>query len=610
MGFGELAERNCIGVKRAIASLVLLWTLGGFLQAGTAAAARGAPARTSVLLLISHRSAALDRFVAGVSDPASPLYRHFLTIEQLEQRFGPSGSAERTVARWLRVHHLNDRLGPTRTYVDVSLTAAQKRVLFPGGTVAQAGSRSNGLAVPPPLAGAVSAVINGRARIPGAPSTAQTDSGALAASEGFNPQGSSVRPRTGTPLGCHAGVHAGTPRLAELDLQGFTPNQYLTAYGFPRLIRQDLRGDGERIAVVEFGGFRSSDVATFARCFSLPMPHLKVIPVLTPRPLPPLDETTLDLEVLAAAAPRATSIDVYEGAPSTAEGFAAAIAQPLLARSRRPNVESISYGICEPNFAGQVPVLRVVNTVLEFEAAAGISVFASSGDTGSTDCSLKQNSEALPVRAVGFPASSPYVAAVGGLNFTLTHRNRLASELVWNNSPLGFGAGGGGTSLLFDRPSWQAVPGAASVMREVPDVAMLADNAPGYAIYCTPPACPDAGETTRGWLPVGGTSAAAPLLAGGVADADQEAARHHQPPLGLIDPLLYDVSRAPRLGVTREVVRGNDDLGTLINGSPIGCCSAHRGYDDASGLGSVNVDAFSRAGLRAYRHAVTLPAEK
>ena len=61
----------------------------------------------------------MDRFVAAVSDPASPVYRHFLTIEQLEQRFGPSGSAERTVVRWLRVHRLNGRLGPTGTYVDV-----------------------------------------------------------------------------------------------------------------------------------------------------------------------------------------------------------------------------------------------------------------------------------------------------------------------------------------------------------------------------------------------------------------------------------------------------------------------------------------------------------
>ncbi len=65
-------------------------------------------------------------------------------------------------------------------------------------------------------------------------------------------------------------------RLLTQGFVGFTPNQYLTAYGFPRLIRQDLRGSGERIAVVETGGFQPSDITTFARCFQLPIPHLTV----------------------------------------------------------------------------------------------------------------------------------------------------------------------------------------------------------------------------------------------------------------------------------------------------------------------------------------------
>ena len=99
---------------------------------------------------------------------------------------------------------------------------------------------------------------------------------------------------------------------------------------------------------------------------------------------------------------------------------------------------------------------------------------------------------------------------------------------------------------------------------------------------------------------VGGTSAATPLLAGGVADADQEAAHHHQPPLGFVNPLLYDGGAMRRLGVIREVARGNNDLGRQFFGAPLGCCTAHAGYNDAAGLGSVNVDAFSRAALRAY----------
>lgn len=183
------------------------------------------------------------------------------------------------------------------------------------------------------------------------------------------------------------------------------------------------------------------------------------------------------------------------------------------------------------------------------------------------------------------------------MNITLTPTNRLASEVVWNDSPLAFGAGGGGTSAIFGRPSWQTGPGTTPGARDVPDVSMLADQAPGYAIYCTL-ACAMAPPTqVPGWRAVGGTSAAAPLLAAGIADADQAAAAHRQPPLGFVNPLLYRSRRE----VTRDITTGNNDLGQLINQRPPSCCTAHNGYDLASGLGSVNLDALARAASKAYR---------
>ena len=182
---------------------------------------------------------------------------------------------------------------------------------------------------------------------------------------------------------------------------------------------------------------------------------------------------------------------------------------------------------------------------------------------------------------------------------TLGQANRLRKQFVWNNSPLAFGAGGGGTSLLFARPWYQSIKNAA-VQRSVPDVAMLADNVPGYAIYCTAPSCAQSGLVTPGWGPVGGTSAATPLLAGGVADADQLAAAHHQPAIGFINPLLYTLGRRSGGGVLRDVTVGNNDLGKLIDKHPTGCCTARVGYDRASGLGSVDIAALSQAAARAY----------
>jgi hypothetical protein len=92
------------------------------------------------------------------------------------------------------------------------------------------------------------------------------------------------------------------------------------------------------------------------------------------------------------------------------------------------------------------------------------------------------------------------------------------------------------------------------------------------------------------WTQVGGTSAAAPLLAGGLALIDEDLRVHRQQDIGLANPLLYKADHLPQ-GPTAisDIVANNNDVGQSIQGRPFGCCSAEPGYDYASGLGSVNV---------------------
>jgi kumamolisin len=169
---------------------------------------------------------------------------------------------------------------------------------------------------------------------------------------------------------------------------------------------------------------------------------------------------------------------------------------------------------------------------------------------------------------------------------------------------VGFGASGGGYSLVFRKPWWQRVASTDDA-RGVPDLAALADPLPGFAIFCTASACADAPHQTPGWIAVGGTSAATPLLAGGVALADQAARRRRQPPLGFLNPLLYGIGRSgSRATVFRDLRHGDNDLGTLIPAAaggrhPLGCCSARRGYDLVSGWGSPSLAALNAAALRA-----------
>ena len=126
---------------------------------------------------------------------------------------------------------------------------------------------------------------------------------------------------------------------------------------------------------------------------------------------------------------------------------------------------------------------------------------------------------------------------------------------------------------------------------------MLADVLPGYEIYCSVRSdCMD--PTHPGaWVAVGGTSASAPLLAGGLALIDEVLRLRGRTELGLANTLLYPLDHsAAGASVFSDVTLNDNDLSPYIgHHRSLGCCSAAPGFDYASGLGSVNVSAFANA---------------
>ena len=74
---------------------------------------------------------------------------------------------------------------------------------------------------------------------------------------------------------------------------GFTPAQYETAYGFAPLLQSGVRGQGERVALIEIDGFKSSDITSFASCFGLDVPRLSGFGVGLRHPLPPGGDASL-----------------------------------------------------------------------------------------------------------------------------------------------------------------------------------------------------------------------------------------------------------------------------------------------------------------------------
>jgi subtilase family serine protease len=564
-------------------------------------------ANAEVLLELKVQSG-LQQFVRAVSDPASARYRHYATVEQLARRFGARKTTRAAVTAWLGARGLRATVGPSGTYVVAHGTrAAVARAFDAHAALASAATATRGaeLPIPAALRGAVSAaaLLSSAPVAQSAPVARPADVSPVERDRVSSLIGSGFV-RTGTPAGCAAGRNAGTKPFF-----GFTPNQYLTAYGHAALQRRGLHGQGQRVALLETDGFHPSDVATFARCFGLRVPPIRAHAVGL-RSFPAAgDETTLDLEVLSAAAPGLKGIHVYASAGSAA-GLLASASAAIANPRTRPNVISISLGICEPNLTAQVISARALNDVFTIAAGAGISVLAASGDDGSAGCA---NAKALlPQLAVDVPAALPSVTAVGGTNLQLDARNRLTREVVWNDAPATVAAGGGGLSVMFDRPWWQRGPGLApgvgnDVTRVVPDVAALADLFPGYAVYCTAAACDSAELPHGGWQTFGGTSAATPLTAGGIVLANQDAARHGQRPIGFANPLIYALARGSQYHrVLNDVTHGSNDVGRMLprdagGGAPLGGWSASRSFDPASGWGSLELAGFSWAALAAPR---------
>jgi kumamolisin len=568
------------------------------LAAAAALAFPAAAAATPLQLVLPLKTdvRGLSRFAAAVSDPNSPRYGHYASVEWLARHFGARPELEHRVISYLRAR------GASRVSVDATGELVEARM---GVAAAQRlfGTRlrhvrgahdthtlapASAVRVPAGLRRLVTGVIG-------------LDTAPL--SEDVPPPSSGYQgPDPGaTPSGCAAGTAEG----------GFTPNEYLDAYQYAPLQQQGMLGQGERVALIEIDGFQMSDLRAFASCFQLHVPTVRSFSVGGAVQLPAGGEATLDLEVLTAAAPRLKAIDVYETQPDPANVLRA-LARPLENPGFKPQVISVSLGLCESETSQNIGKagIRALESVLKVAAAAGVSVLGASGDYGSADCPNTSSNSVPPVPtpnlAVSFPASSPWVTSVGGVNFDLSSQDQITSQVVWNDADAVPGnAAGGGVSELFSRPSWQDGV-VSSPWRAEPDVAMLADVSPGYAVYCTAQRDCDG----RGWVSFGGTSAATPLLAGGFAIVDEMLRRQGHIALGLANPLLYRLGRNATTDaqVFYDVTAGSNDVGPFIQASqqPLGCCSAQPGYDEASGWGGVNLGSFAQAAIAAQRRLATI----
>ena len=617
--------------------------LVGAVLVGCCAVASGAPAeKRNVLLGLERPSASLERFVAQVSDPGSPRYRRHLTVPQMRARFGARPAVVAKARRALAARGVEGRVDPTGTFLVASMDPGDIRATF--GRAASLLERGGGdtstdaTALPDDLRGVVTEVVG----LDGPPVRPAHNVRHRSIRELRTRAGLELPPRTGRAEGCAAGREIPLPLSPELaplyaGTRPFTPNQFRTAFGFDGLHARGVQGQGMHIALFELdGGVSRRDVRAFAECFDMPTPRMRTFAVGRDDPIAPIDgtatlEATLDVQAVMTAAPRAR-IDVIQG-----DGARVTMPEVLAAAldGRRlggvPDVVSVSYGFCEPFAEAALGPAqrRLFDHVARIAAGAGVSVLVASGDSGSSAC--LHNVGAYPLldetvagalaigqTSVGYPASSPAVTAVGGTSMRLTRANRLASQRPWNDTQYGVpgveverldgvpvatfpaGAGTGGASRLYTAPWYQAEAGLRSARRTVPDVSMYADSYPGIAVHCSawdPAAaagpCEPNPVTGSPWNAVGGTSFAAPLLAGGIALVNQHARAEGAPPVGFLNPLLYRPATR-RQHAFNDVTTGRNAV------LPIGCCAARPGYDQATGWGTVDVERLARSAQQAW----------
>jgi kumamolisin len=325
-------------------------------------------------------------------------------------------------------------------------------------------------------------------------------------------------------------------------------------YNFPT----QYDGTGQTIGILEFGGgYTPAEIAAYFASANLPMPRITDVSVdgATNTPDGVTDgQVVLDIEIVGTLAPKA-NLRVYFS-HLTDTGFVAA-----LNRATADGVSVISIGWGQAESVWKEAEVRAIDRALRAAAEKGITVVVAAGNGGVTD----RVEDGKP--HVDFPASSPWVLAVGGTK-VVASGHQIVTETAWNDKFEG--ATGGGVSELFEQPDWQAgVQGPAradgKAGRLVPDVAAVASPSSGALILL-------GGQR----MILGGTSVSAPVWAGLIALVNQGLGRN----VGHLNPVLYQ--QAGPAGVLQPITKGNNSVGTMKG------YSAGPGWNPVAGWGSPN----------------------
>jgi len=310
-------------------------------------------------------------------------------------------------------------------------------------------------------------------------------------------------------------------------------------------------------------------------------------------------EAMLDVEYMIAMSPWSKMGFWYFDLAADKGSFVDFI-EAVLQRPSPPEVISVSYG----GFESQHPesVIKVFNDNAKKLGVQGVTILAATGDDGAQG-GLWNNKDAncaatkIKGLQVNWPASSPYITAVGatmGIESGTTEKTcQIKCQEGYEGCRLGVKdnqyvgpliTSGGGYSQ-YPQPDWQKNANLVCNTRGIPDVSLAGHS---YNIIV--------GGKQEG---VDGTSASSPTFAGMVSLVNARRKSTGQPTVGFINPTLYATSSA---GAFNDITSGDNKCGGVNSAirNPAGyievnCCGgweAKKGWDAATGLGSIDFQAF------------------
>ena len=493
---------------------------------------------TVTLVLNRDDEAGFQKYLSDVYDPASQTFRHFLTAQQIAEKFGPSQESYARLSNFVAAQNLalatpsanRMTLTVTGTRADVEKAFAVHIGDYTIGNRTFFANRDAPM-LPADIAPHVNAVLglsnlaqSTRAQGLSQSSPVASDDPSLAKTCQISAQldmgetGLKAAEKFfGRALPGGAQLSVATTVLhyqCAADELNLITTYYANVVAAsqpahaPAALDASLSsGGGQKIALAEFDSYNTSDVLAFLNFIGYPE-RLAQLTNSTIGAGPDFttqgeSEVLLDIDTVLTLAP-GSDVITYSAAFRGQGSF-----QTMFSSMIDGNVDVISnsWAYCEDQTT--LADVQSLDTILQTARGAGITVLTGAGDSGSTCLDGSANTIAVP-------ADSPNITAVGGTSASPGLDGTYGSETWWNGSlhTPPSGQGGFGVSRYFPRPAYQNTFNT-QLMRSIPDVSAPADPAQGVLICQA-----DGGGCPTNSL-YGGTSIAAPIWAAAVAVLNQ-----------------------------------------------------------------------------------------